>query len=104
PASEELEARKATLSGNIGRELETTAGLAGQVAALAVRNIDLAEIVHVIERIGKVTGGQVQQFAQAHWRADDMRRVLVGNAREFAEELRKAHPDAITIPVGELDL
>ncbi len=50
PAAE-LAARKATLVGSYGRSLETTAGLAQQVAELAVYGLPLADIGQYIAKV-----------------------------------------------------
>lgn len=103
PAAE-LAARKATLVGSYGRSLETTAGLAGQVADLAIYNVDLAEVGRYIERVEAVTPGQIQAYAAEHLGAGGTRVVVVGDASLFGAELAKAHPQATTLAYDKLDL
>lgn len=103
PAAE-LAARKATLAGGYGRSLETTAGLAGQVADLATYGVDLAEVGRYIERVQAVTPAQVQAYAARHLGADGTRVVVVGDASLFGTELAKAYPQATTLAYDRLDL
>jgi len=103
-ADAELAARKATLIGGYGRSLETTAGLAGQVGDLAVYGVDLGEIGHYIERVQAVTPAQIQAYAKAHLGQDGGHVVVVGDAAQFAADIRKAHPRAQTLAMDALDL
>ena len=103
-SDDELAARKATLIGGYGRSLETTAGLAGQVADLAIYNVDLAEVGRYIERVEAVTPAQIQAYAAEHLGAGGTRVVVVGDASLFGAELAKAHPQATTLAYDKVDL
>jgi len=100
----ELSARASNLIGAYARSLETTAGLAARVGELAIHDIDLAEIGQVTMRIEAVTPADVQRFAATHWRNTAMRVIVAGDTGQFIEVLRKSRPDAIVIPIGDLDL
>ncbi|KRE97650.1 multidrug transporter [Frateuria sp. Soil773] len=100
----ELAARKATLIGGYGRSLETTAGLAAQVGALATYGVDLAEIGRYIERVQAVTPAQVQHYAAGHLDRAGTHVVVAGDAAQFAPAIRKAHPQAQVLPMDALDL
>ncbi|MDE2156206.1 MAG: insulinase family protein [Xanthomonadaceae bacterium] len=100
----ELAARKATLIGNYGRRLETTDGLAAQVAELAIYGIDLRQIGDYAERVQAVTPKQVEAYARKHLDVDDSKVVVVGDATQFAAALRKAHPQARLLEAKALDL
>lgn len=89
----ELDARKATLAGGYGRSLETTGGLAAQVGELALYGVSLEEIGKFIERVDAVTPAQIEAFAKAHLSTPGTHVVVVGDAAQFADALRKAHPD-----------
>lgn len=102
--ADELAARKLALIGNFSRRLETTEDLAGSLAALETNGIDLAELGRVIGRMGEVSASDVQAFAKAHWRAGDLRIVVAGDAAQFVDALRKAHPDLLVIPQADVDL
>lgn len=103
PAAE-LAARKATLIGEYGRGLETTAGLARQVEELATYGVDLAEVGRYITRVQAVTPAQVQAYARAHLDAGASHVVAVGDAAQFAAAVRQAHPQAMQLQAKALDL
>ncbi|WP_049621373.1 M16 family metallopeptidase [Frateuria defendens] len=102
PAAE-LAARKATLVGEYGRGLETTAGLARQLGELATYGVDLAEIGRYIERVQAVGPAQIEAYAKAHLGAGS-HVVVVGDATQFGPALRQRHPEAPTLPFERLDL
>lgn len=101
---DELAARKATLVGEYGRSLETTAGLAAQVGELAVYGVDLADIGRYIERVQAVTPAQIQRYAQAHLGETNRHVVVVGDAAQFGAALIKAHPHGRQLSAKALDL
>lgn len=72
----ELDARKASLVGGFARQLETTAGLAAQVASQWFQERPLAELSRYAEQVRAVTPAQVREFAQRHWTADALRTVI----------------------------
>lgn len=103
-AADELAARKATLIGDYGRGLETTAGLANQLEELATYGVDLAEIGRYIDRVQAVTPAQVQAYARAHLDPASSHVVAVGDAAQFGAALRKAHPQAVRLEAASLSL
>jgi len=100
----ELAARKATLIGSYGRSLETTTGLATQLAELALYDVNLDEISRYPERVGAVTPHQLRKYARKHLRADEGTVVVVGDAGQFAAAMRKAYPKAVLLDAATLDL
>ncbi|MGN6327963.1 MAG: M16 family metallopeptidase [Rhodanobacter sp.] len=100
----ELAARKATLIGSYGRSLETTAGLAEQVAALAIYDVPLDELGRYAEQVNAVTPRQLRKYAHKHLDADAGTVVVVGDASQFAAAVRKAHPKAVLLDAASLDL
>lgn len=100
----ELAARKATLIGSYGRSLETTSGLATQLAELAVYDVSLDEISRYPERVAAVTPRQLRKYARKHLRADEGTVVVVGDASQFAATVRKTHPKAVLLDAATLDL
>jgi zinc protease len=81
--ADELAARKATLIGNFSRNVETTAGLSGEVVALVVGGVALAELPKRIDRLTAVEAGDVQAFAAKVFEASRRRAVIAGVAGEF---------------------
>jgi zinc protease len=100
----ELAARKATLIGSYGRSLETTTGLATQLAELAVYDVNLDEISRYPQRVDAVTPRQLRKYARKHLRADEGTVVVVGDASQFATTVRKAYPKAVLLDAATLDL
>ena len=104
PDADELAARKATLSGNFGFSLETTRGLLGQVANLAVYGLPLDELAHYLDKVQAVTADQTRAFAQAHLGREGMSVIIAGDAQQFADALGKAYPKNEHYTLAELDL
>jgi zinc protease len=102
-STDELAARKATLIGGYGRSLETTAGLADQVADLAIYGVKLDQIGKYIEQVQAVTPRQIEKYAHRHL-GEDTRVVVVGDAGQFAAAIRKTHPQATLLESAALDL
>ncbi len=100
----ELTPRKAVVIGNFGRSLETTEGLVGQIASLALYGLSLDEINRYIASVQAVTPAQIQKFAGSRLGAADAAIVIVGDAKDFIEPLRKQFPEVEVIKREELDL
>jgi len=103
-SADELAARKATLIGGYGRSLETTSGLAEQVGELAVYGVPLDEIGRYIAQVQAVTPKQIEKYADKHLDAGASTVVVVGDAAQFAADIRKAHPQAALLESTALDL
>ncbi|HEX8558605.1 MAG TPA: pitrilysin family protein [Pyrinomonadaceae bacterium] len=103
-AEAELTPRKAVVIGGFGRSLETTEGLVGQVASLALYGLSLDEINRYIASVQAVTPAQIQKFAGSRLGARDASIVIVGDAKEFLEPLRKQFPNVQVIRREDLDL
>ncbi|MCA1593621.1 MAG: insulinase family protein [Acidobacteria bacterium] len=100
----ELTPRKAVLIGSFARNLETTDGLVAQIASRALYGLSLDEINSYIKNVQAVTPADVQRFTGARLGAKESNIVIVGNAKEFIEPLRKQFPNVELIPLAELDL
>lgn len=100
----ELTPRKAVLIGGFGRALETTEGLVGQIASLALHGLNLDEINRFIANVQAITPADVQRFASSRIDAGKANIIIVGKATEFLPELRKRYPDVEIIAVNDLDL
>ncbi|HLM59096.1 MAG TPA: pitrilysin family protein [Pyrinomonadaceae bacterium] len=100
----ELTPRKSVIIGGFGRALETTEGLVGQVASLALYGLPLDELNNYIRNVQAITPADVQKFAGARLGTADASIVIVGDAREFVEPLRKQFGAVEVIPFAELDL
>ncbi|HEX8294119.1 MAG TPA: pitrilysin family protein [Pyrinomonadaceae bacterium] len=100
----ELTPRKAVVIGGFGRSLETTEGLVAQIASLALYGLSLDEINRYIASVQAVTPAQIQKFAGSRLGAADAAIVIVGDAKDFIEPLRKQFPEVEIIKRDELDL
>ncbi len=103
-AETELTPRKAVLIGGFGRNLETTDGLAFQVASLALYGLSLDEINNYIRNVQAVTAADVQKFAGSRLPTKNANIIIVGNAKDFIDPLRKQFANVEVIPLSELDL
>ena len=104
PADLELTPRKAVLIGNFSRNLETAAGLVGQVGSLALYGMGFDEINRYINNVQAITSADIQKFAGARLDAKTSNIIIVGNAKVFLPELQKKYPNVEVIPITELDL
>ena len=100
----ELTPRKAVLIGTFGRNLETTRGLVAQIGSLALYGLNLNEINNYINNVQGVKAADIQQFAGAHLAAKESSIIIVGNAKEFLDNLRKQFPNVEVIREADLDL
>lgn len=100
----ELTPRKAVLIGGFGRTLETTEGIVGQIASLALYGLNLSEINSFVSNVQAVTAPQIQKFAGSRLGVTDSNIVIVGDAKDFLEPLRKQFPNVEVIRRDELDL
>ncbi len=100
----ELTPRKAVLTGNFSRGLETTAGLVAQVGTIALYGLSLDEINRYINNVQAIEANDVQQFAGNSLDAKKADIVIVGDAKKFLTDLRKQFPNVEVIPEAALDL
>ncbi|MEJ7618635.1 MAG: insulinase family protein, partial [Pyrinomonadaceae bacterium] len=103
-SEEEFVPRKAALIGSTSLRLETNEGLVTYIGSLALYDLSLEEINHYIKKIQAITAKDIQTFAGSRLSSETARIVIVGNAREFLDELRKRFTDVEVIPAAELDL
>ncbi len=100
----ELAPRKSALTGNFGRNLETTEGLVNFVARLALQGLSFDEINRYVGNVQAITGEDVRKFAGARLDAKAANVIVVGNASVFLSDLRKRFSNVEVIPASELDL
>jgi zinc protease len=100
----ELNARRASLTGDFGRDVETTAGLAQLVSSYVLRGVDPAELVHYQRAVLAVTPAEAQAAAAALIRPEGATIVIVGEASQFLDRLRQSQANVTVIPLAELNL
>jgi zinc protease len=103
PAAE-LDARRASLTGDFGRDAETTAGLAQLVSSYVARGIDPAELIRYQRAVLAVTPAEAQAAAAELLRPEGATIVIVGEASQFLERLRQTQANVTVIPIAELNL
>jgi zinc protease len=103
-APDELAARQAGLTGEYGRSLETTQGLARILGSYALQDIPLSEISRYDSSVRAVTPDQVRAFAEAVLDPARANLIVVGDAKQFLPALKAGHPDLELIEASQLDL
>jgi zinc protease len=100
----ELTARRASLTGDFGRNTETTAGTATMIANYIVRGVGPDEIGRYLPGVLAVTPAEAQAAASRLMTPEGSTIVIVGEASQFVEALRRDHPNVTVIPLGALNL
>ena len=103
PPADELAARQASLVGGFGRQLDTTATLAGLVGRQWTRGLPIADLNVYTERVLAVTPAQVREFAATSWKAGALRVVVAGDQSQSAEGLKKVAPDGVFVKLADVD-
>jgi len=103
PAAE-LAARRASLTGDFGRGVETTAGLAQFVGSYVTRGIDPAELLRYQRAVLGVTPAQARAAAADLLGPQGATIVIVGEAASFLPALRREHANVTVIPIASLRL
>jgi zinc protease len=103
-ADTELTPRKSVLTGNFGRNLETTGGLAGAVADLYSFELSPKELNTYMKNVQSVSDAKIRDFAKRNLTGGDI--VIVGDYAKFKEDLTKRFPNISVevIKADELDL
>jgi zinc protease len=100
----ELATRQAVLTGNFGRSIETTSGLAGLVSAYVMRGLPPEELARYQQAISSVTPAEAQAAAAELLSAEGTTVVIVGEASKFVPQLRRQHATVTVIPLSALNL
>ncbi|MGI8787823.1 MAG: M16 family metallopeptidase [Pyrinomonadaceae bacterium] len=100
----ELTARKLTLTGDFGRDLETTDGLADRLVELYTFDLNPNELNTYTSSVQNISAGQVKNFAAENLKGGDL--IIVGDAKIFMDDLKKRFPNQKieTIEASDLDL
>jgi zinc protease len=103
-APDELVPRKSVLTGNFGRNLETTSGLAGAIGDLYSFGIPAEELNKYVASINGVADTQIREFASRNLLGGDM--IIVGDAKIFMDDLKKRFPTTQidVIKASDLDM
>jgi zinc protease len=102
--AEGLQKRRLYIVGSVTRQLETSGGLNALVAAHIMQGLPPGEAMRYAERLAAVSPEAAAQVARRYVTPDQASVIVVGNAAEFLDDLRKVRPEVIVIPAAELDL
>jgi|CXWL01.1.fsa_nt_gi zinc protease len=100
----ELNARKASLIGDFGRSVETTAGVAGEISALALFGLPPEQLNRYAADVNAITAEQVRAAANASLDPARADLVVAGDAQVFWQDLRRRRRNAERIAVDDLNL
>jgi zinc protease len=99
---DELEPRKSVLTGGFGRNIETTGGLVNALGDLYTFGIPTAELNRYMSGIESVTDKQIRDLAKANLLGGDL--IIVGDYKEFGDDLAKRFPAAKITVIAASDL
>lgn len=99
-----LEKRRLYLAGSRARRLETSSGFNAVVAGLLQQGLDPAEAAMFATRLDQVTPDAASAAAQTYVDPDKATIVIVGDAKQFLEDLKAVRGEVEVIPADELDL
>ena len=104
PTEAELTPRKSVLTGNFGRNLETTQGLAGAIADLYSFGIPTSELNAYMPSVNGVKNTDIKSFAAANLYDGDL--IIVGDYAKFKDDLAKRFPGMKidVVKASELDI
>ena len=98
----ELTPRKSVLTGNFGRNLETTGGLAAAVADLYSFGIPTSELNSYSEKVNAIKDSQIRDFATQNLFGGDV--IIVGDYAKFKDDLAKRFPNMKIDVIQAVDL
>jgi zinc protease len=101
---DELDKRKAALTGGFGREIETTDGIAGYVAGLVMQDVPLDELARYTPSIDAVTAAQILDVSRTLIDPTPASIVAAGDAKQFLPALTAKGIKAEVIPADKLNL
>jgi zinc protease len=100
----ELVARRASLTGGFGRNIETTSGVASLIAGYLQRGVSPDILQSYLPSVVAVTPEQVRAAAAELFPSAGSTVVIVGDSKLFIDKLRARFSDVQLIPVSALDL
>jgi zinc protease len=101
---DELTPRKASLVGNYGRAIETSAGLAGVLTLDALYGVDLRDVGLYPQKVDAIGPDEARAAARAAVDPSTATLIVVGDAKQFIDKLKARFPNAERIEASALDL
>lgn len=102
--ADELAARKATLIGGFGRDVETNAGTADEISEAASFGLPTSTLSRRVADIDAVTPEQAQAAAARLYDPAKATVIVAGDAKVFFDALKAKEPAAQRIPADKLEL
>jgi zinc protease len=103
PAAE-LDARRQLVVGGYGRAIEATDGLANIVGNLALQAAPLKDVARHASALERVSAAAVRAAAARWFDPAGASIVVVGDAKQFADALRKTYPQLEVIAAADVKL
>ncbi len=100
----ELDTRKAVLVGGFGRAIERSEGVADILGDYIVQDVPLTELARYTAAVEGIDPAAVQRAATTLLDPQAASIIVVGDAKQFLEPLRKAYPNVEVIPASTLKL
>jgi zinc protease len=100
----ELTPRKAVLTGQFGRNLGTTEGLAELISSLVSNGLALAELQRFAPNVRAVTPEAIREAVAAKLAVGQPNILVVGEASVFLDQLRKLAPQVEVIEGAQVNL
>lgn len=100
----ELETRKAVLVGGFGRTIETTGGVASLLGNYVLQSVPLDELARFTGKVAGVDAVAVEAAAATLLDPKLASIVVVGDAKQFIDPLRKAYPQVEILTEDQLRL
>ena len=105
PADESgLDKRRLYLDGSLTRQLATSNGFNAQVGGLLLQGIAPREAMVLSSRLAAVTPDLAAEVARRYVTPELASVIVVGNAAQFLDDLKRVRPNLTVIPASELDL
>ncbi len=105
PLEEDLLAkRRLYLAGNYARSLESSSGFNSIVASLLQQGIEPAEAARYAQQLAGVSPAAANAAAKRYVDPNKTTIVIVGDAKQFIDDLRAFRPDVEVIPADQIDL
>ncbi len=101
---EEIEKRKAFVSGLYTLQSETSAGFGATLAGLFQQGMSPSEAARYLQQIETVSPEAASKAAARLAAADRATLVIVGDASKFIDKVRALRPDVEVIPAEQLNL
>lgn len=100
----EIDTRKAVLTGGFGRNIETTSGIASTLSEYVVNRVPLTTLDSYAKDVTAVPPAMVKAAAAKYLDPARASIVVVGDAKQFLEPLRKAYPTLEVIAAKDVNL